>query len=152
MAACGTGAWPRRRAPIFGSRGHTLSRYPPPHHRSRRACGYAARRNRREWFVRSCGYAPHWRARLSPCTLPEPGLGLEAVAHSQGISPRYLRRLLETSGTSFTRTAAMSISRTSVRPVGAGSIGTTEEVMEVGSVVLSLGAAVSVVVDEASSV
>jgi AraC-like DNA-binding protein len=32
----------------------------------------------------------------------DPGLNLETVAHSQGVSPRYLQRLLETSGSSFT--------------------------------------------------
>jgi AraC-like DNA-binding protein len=32
----------------------------------------------------------------------DPGLSLEVVAHSQGISPRYLQRLMASSGTSFT--------------------------------------------------
>ena len=32
----------------------------------------------------------------------EPGLGVAAVAQSQGISPRYLQRLIETTGISFT--------------------------------------------------
>ena len=32
----------------------------------------------------------------------EPGLGVAAVAQRQGISPRYLQRLIETTGTSFT--------------------------------------------------
>src|SRR5262245_9202816 len=32
----------------------------------------------------------------------EPGLGVAVVAQSQGISPRYLQRLIETTGTSFT--------------------------------------------------
>jgi AraC-like DNA-binding protein len=32
----------------------------------------------------------------------DPGLSLERVAHRQGISPRYLQRLMESSGTSFT--------------------------------------------------
>ncbi|WP_284260799.1 helix-turn-helix transcriptional regulator [Bradyrhizobium iriomotense] len=32
----------------------------------------------------------------------DPELNLETVAHSQGVSPRYLQRLLETSGSSFT--------------------------------------------------
>jgi AraC-like DNA-binding protein len=32
----------------------------------------------------------------------DPGLNLEMVAHAQGVSPRYLQRLLESSGTSFT--------------------------------------------------
>jgi AraC-like DNA-binding protein len=33
----------------------------------------------------------------------EPGLTAAAVARSQGVSPRYLQRLLETSGTTFTQ-------------------------------------------------
>jgi AraC-like DNA-binding protein len=34
-------------------------------------------------------------------TFDEPELNLAAVARSQGVSPRYLQRLIETTGTSF---------------------------------------------------
>ena len=42
----------------------------------------------------------------------EPGFGVAAVAQRQGISPRYLQRLIETTGTSFTaRVTALRLQR-----------------------------------------
>jgi AraC-like DNA-binding protein len=49
--------------------------------------------------------------RIAAC-FQNPELSVAAVAHGQGISPRYLQRLLETSGTSFTaRVAELRLQR-----------------------------------------